>query len=126
MVTELTSPNDVESVAELATDSPDDRSVPKIDISEPGAIDVLPPRPAALTTPPGVMVGVWPIISGPKMNKQLTSFDIRVRMSHVLHRSFLFTYEYFVQNGGDFRILAVVKIDCARCFTQSLFPAALG
>src|SRR5438309_662439 len=81
MVTAFTSPKEVESVVELATDKPEDRPFPKIDISEPGAIDLLLPRPAALTTPPGVMVGVCANTRELKINKPPNRLDIRDRMS---------------------------------------------
>jgi hypothetical protein len=52
IITESTSPSEVESVAELAIARPEAKLVPKIEMSEPAAIVVVLPNPAAFSIPP--------------------------------------------------------------------------
>jgi hypothetical protein len=59
IITESTSPSAVESVAELASERPEAKFVPKIENREPGAIVVVLPNPAALPIPPCPTTGIW-------------------------------------------------------------------
>src|SRR5260221_13540047 len=68
IITESTSPSFEDTGTELEMDSPEASPLPKIEMSEPGAMTER--EPAALTTPLGWIVGVWARTAEPIRAKQ--------------------------------------------------------
>jgi hypothetical protein len=67
----------MESVAELAMERPDAKPVPKIEMSEPGAMVVVLPNPAAFSIPPCPTTGGWDDATEPSVAMQTSSDIIR-------------------------------------------------